>query len=266
MLQWQLLNAQLDQFYDLCTIRKKIFAPNTSVVSFHFICVAGDPCVCQHGTGCICHLTLTKVLLTLDPKPRTAHLDDANIVLHNISEPIHTNAHPNSPSLIINEQACKNVLEAGGVTRHQSIYLHCAQSPVIGPMQECVYMDAAESLPVWYGSPIIGVSFTTQPCKTKLHEIDYPHTWTSFVTPLFLPLCLCHQLSAGPCLFSHHRKINVPKMLTWNNGVLNYHSGGRKMLIYLFSAEMSEILETSYWSPFDKKEGEMRGKKEERNL
>lgn len=84
-----------------------------------------------------------------------------------------------------------------------------------GPTQECVYMDAAESLPVWYGSPIMGVSFTTQPCKTKLHEIDYPHTWTSFVTPLFLPLCLCHRLSAGPCLFSRHRKVNAPKMLAY---------------------------------------------------
>lgn len=56
----------------------------------------------------------------------------------------------------------------------------------------------------------------------------------------------------------------------WSNGVLNYHSnnsnGGRKMLIYLFSAEMSEILETSYRSTFDKKWGEMRGKKKERNL
>lgn len=41
------------------------------------------------------------------------------------------------------------------------------------------------------------VSFSMQPCKTSLHEIDYLHTWTSFET-IFpsLPLTLL-----GPCSF-----------------------------------------------------------------
>lgn len=41
------------------------------------------------------------------------------------------------------------------------------------------------------------VSFSMQPCKTSLHEIDYLHTWTSFET-IFPspPLSLL-----GPCSF-----------------------------------------------------------------
>lgn len=46
-------------------------------------------------------------------------------------------------------------------------------------------MNTAKPLPVWNGGPIMIVSFSMQPCKTKLHEIDYPHTWTSFVTLFF---------------------------------------------------------------------------------
>lgn len=38
------------------------------------------------------------------------------------------------------------------------------------------------------------VSFSMQPCKTKLHEIDYPHTWTSFVTRLFLFSPVTHSM------------------------------------------------------------------------
>lgn len=146
-------------------------------------------------------------------------------VLSEKSERIHTNAHPNSTSLIINEQACRkgpwNGGEGGGYQAMPQIYLNCAQWPVIstGPRRNMCTSekrtDATEPLPVWYGSPIMAVSFTTQPCKTKLHEIDYPHTWTSFVTALFSPLCLCHRLSAGPCLFSRHWKINAPKMLAY---------------------------------------------------
>lgn len=119
--------------------------------------------------------------------------------------------------LITNEQACKKSPWSRRGYQAQ-IYLSplcSAACDFYGRTQECVYLDAAESLPVWYGSPITRVSFTTQPCKTKLHEIDNPHTWTSFVAPIFLSLCLCRRLSAGPCLFSCHQKINAPKMLAY---------------------------------------------------
>lgn len=45
------------------------------------------------------------------------------------------------------------------------------------------------------------VSFSMQPCKTKPHEIDYPHTWTSFVTLLYSRRPLVTGSLAGPCSF-----------------------------------------------------------------
>lgn len=75
-------------------------------------------------------------------------------------------------------------------------------------------MDGAELLPVWCGSPIMALSFTTQPCKTKLHEIDYPRTWTSFVSPPFPPALPLSPALCRACLFSRRRKINAPMMLT----------------------------------------------------
>lgn len=82
-----------------------------------------------------------------------------------------------------------------------------------GSMQECVHlcvclcpkkMNAVKPLPVWNGGPIMTVSFSMQPCKTRLHEIDYPHTWTSFVT-VSLSLALVTD-AALSCSFTNNIK------------------------------------------------------------
>lgn len=139
----------------------------------------------------------------------------------------------------------EKVLETGGggveVTRqcHKSIHLNCAQWPVIstGPRRNVCTSekrtDATEALPVWYGSPIMAVSFTTQPCKTKLHEIDYPRTWTSFVTALFSPaLPLSPALCRALLIFTPLENKCPKDARVWSNGVLNYHgnnsNGGEK--------------------------------------
>lgn len=163
----------------------------------------------------------------------------------------------------MNKLGRKSPWNGGRVTRqcHKSIYLNCAQWPVasIGPRRNvCTSesrMDDVEPLPVWYGSPIMALSFTTQPCKTKLHEIDYPHTWTSFVTPLFPPaLLLSPALCLALLIFTPSENKCPNDAHIWSNGVLNYHgntSNGSEKCWFIFFAEMSEILEASCWSMFD---------------
>lgn len=87
-------------------------------------------------------------------------------------------------------------LKHGGYQAMPQTYLSqlCSMAVIsMGPHRNvclCVYflkrMNAVKPLPLWNGGPIMTVSFSMQPCKTKLHEIDYPHTWTSFVTQAFL--------------------------------------------------------------------------------
>lgn len=133
------------------------------------------------------------------------------VVLCNKSDHSQRKAPPNRPSLLMNEQACKNPWNMGVTGKcHKPICLNCVQWPVIsmGPGRNvcvslCVYtkrMNAAKPLPVWNGGPIMTVSFSMQPCKTKLHEIDYPHTWTSFVT-LFFSLSSFTDSLLGPVHF-----------------------------------------------------------------
>lgn len=116
------------------------------------------------------------------------------VVVCDKSEHSQRKASPNSPPLLMNGQVCQSPWSMG-VTRkwHQPICLNCVQWPVISMglcrnvcVSVCLCLKknkcCAKPLPVWNGGPIMRVSFSTQPCKTKLHEIDYPHTWISFVT------------------------------------------------------------------------------------
>lgn len=162
------------------------------------------------------------------------------VTLRDVSEPIHTSAHPNSPSPIINEQACKKSPWSKRGYQEQ-IYLSPLCSVACdfhGPMQECVYMDAVETLPVWYGSPIMEVSFTTQPCKTKLHEIDYAHTCTSFMTIFSPSLPMSPALDWALFILTQLENKCPKDARIWSNGVLNYlcnnSNGGRNADLFIF--------------------------------
>lgn len=105
------------------------------------------------------------------------------------------------------------------------------------------------------------VPFSMQPCKTKLHEIDYPHTWTSFVTLLFWLSPVTDSL-LGPVHFPPTEKINALKMHAYK--VVEYFILDTKATIvlgdkntqrFIFFAEMSENSTIAFSDPFETKRG-----------
>ena len=105
------------------------------------------------------------------------------------------------------------------------------------------------------------VSFSMQPCKTKPHEIDYPHTWTSFVTLLFFWPSPCHRLSCWASFISAGNK-RFKETCMQSNGILNPGCRGnncvgrqkKKMLGELISAERWEKSDNGFFKPIWDKE------------
>lgn len=189
-------------------IGKTIYAPSFSVASLH-MCCWWSLCL---STWQVLHLPFNLNKSPLDTEPTAP---DSSSTGCKQADSGHTPwciwAHPDKRSskqpISYNKWASlqKKVLESRGVIRSKSIYLHCAQWPVISMglcRNVCIWMpwnhylsDMAAKL---WGSP--SPRSLAKPNSMKLITLTPgPHLW-----PLFLPLYLCHWLS--PAYFFAIRK------------------------------------------------------------